>query len=120
MPHPLTILTRMRAIAALLVAVVVLQAMPAGPISTHLENGPAFSASTAQLALVSAREMGAEQRVVPQRPAPETLPPAVALVLVPVVVAAAAVVTPWPVPVATGPPPIDLRPSLAPRAPPAA
>ena len=102
-----------RFIAGLLLAVVALQATPAQPLSGTVDRGPAFSASSVEVALAPRRDIARELRAVPvplpPRPAMLALPAAVDMLPQPV----------WPANRATGPPPTPReRTFVSPREPP--
>ncbi|GGE00026.1 hypothetical protein GCM10011515_19780 [Tsuneonella deserti] len=65
-------LLRLRVVASLLLAVVALQATPAQPLPVSPDKGPAFSASSAEVAVVARRAQLAEPRPQVQ---PDPLPP---------------------------------------------
>lgn len=101
--------------AALLMAMIALQATPAAPIPHDPDRGPAFSASSTEVALAPRSALAGEIRSVPVplpgRPSPELVPLA----------ALALVQHSWPAHRQTGPPPAIPRRTLAsPREPPRA
>lgn len=103
-----------RALALALLAVVALQAAPARPLALDLDRGPAFSAGSAEVALVAQREPTAEIRPLqlPALPQPVVRPRQARF-------AAALPALPRPGERQTGPPAADPRPPQAsPRAPP--
>ncbi|HEY8604005.1 hypothetical protein [Tsuneonella suprasediminis] len=103
--------------AALLLAIIGLQAMPPSPVPVRVEHGSAFSASTVEVALPIRREATSETREIAKAPAlvPQTPGPRLAW-SVPVVQAH------WPANWQTAPPPPfrPLKSPPAPRAPPIA
>jgi hypothetical protein len=101
--------------AALLMAMIALQATPAAPIAHNPDRGPAFSASSTEVALAPRSNLADEVRLaavpLPARPPLELIPLA-ALALTQQV---------WPAHRQTGPPPAVPRRTLAsPREPPLA
>jgi hypothetical protein len=101
--------------AVLLMAMIALQATPAAPIPHNLDRGPAFSASSIEVALAPRRDLASETRVTPV-PLPEHPPqqwtPAEVLGLTRQA---------WPAHRQTGPPPLVPRRTIAsPREPPLA
>lgn len=101
--------------AALLMAMIALQATPAAPIAHNPDRGPAFSASSTEVALAPRSNLAGEVRLaavpLPARPPLELIPLA-ALALMQQV---------WPAHRQTGPPPAVPRRTLAsPREPPLA
>jgi hypothetical protein len=101
--------------AALLMAMIALQATPAAPIPHNVDRGPAFSASSIDVALAPRRDQVSETRLAPV-PLPEQplQQPATAAAL-------ALVGQAWPAHRQTGPPPLVPRRTIAsPREPPLA
>ena len=106
-----------QALIALLLAVVALQAFPPKPLPLHADNGPAFSASSVQVALPGRLWSGVEQQPAPAGPPPTDRPEEPAL--------SPATVADFdgPAPaLSRAPPPLPsvLEPAAPPRAPPAA
>lgn len=104
-----------RLVAALLLALVTLQATPAHAIPHAPDRGPAFSASSIEVALAPRRTAATEVRM-----APIPLPARPPIVAVPLA-AAHPTKAYWPANLATGPPPAWPKRSIAsPREPPRA
>lgn len=101
--------------AVLLLAMIALQATPAAPIPHNLDRGPAFSASSTEVALVPRSNLASEVRLapvpLPARPSQDLIP-----------LSALALTQPaWPAHRQSGPPPLGPRRTLAsPREPPRA
>ena len=106
-----------RLIAALVLAVIGVQATPAQAVPIVVQHGSAFSASTAEVAVLIRRDCEATRRAIVKLPAamPQATVPVAALVPRPEPTAAA-----WPDNRQTGPPPPARPPRTpaAPRAPP--
>jgi hypothetical protein len=99
--------------AVLLMAMIALQATPAEPIPQALDGGPAFSASSIEVALAPRRGLAGETRL-----APVPLPARPLQQLTPVATLALTEQA-WPAHRQTGPPPPVPRRTLAsPREPP--
>jgi len=111
--HPFPAL---QSIIVLLLAVMALQALPPKPLLLQVDNGPAFSASSVEVALPARRLVGVEHKVAPIIP-PLTDWPEESFVRP---LAANDTDGLWLAPVRLPPPPIDvLEPAAPPRAPPA-
>jgi len=63
--HPFPAL---QALIVLLLAVMALQALPPQPLPLQADNGPAFSASSVEVALPARRQVWVEQKVAPVLP----------------------------------------------------
>ncbi len=101
--------------AVLLMAMIALQATPAAPIAHNPDRGPAFSASSTEVALAPRSNLAGEVRL-----APVPLPARPPLELIPLA-ALALTQQAWPAHRQTGPPPAVPRRRLAsPREPPLA
>lgn len=99
--------------AALLMAMIAIEATPAAPVSHTLDRGPAFSASSFEVALAPRRTVTGEIRLAPA-PLPERGPQQPALSKAPVLPEPA-----WEAHRQTGPPlPVPRRTLASPREPP--
>ena len=108
----------LRAIARLLLAVVALQATPVRPLPFLPDRGPAFSAASAEVAVVARRAQLAEVRPqVRPDPLPPPLPQAYHAARAPVSVAGHAPSAPSDTPFQLA---LDVRPAAPVRGPPAA
>jgi hypothetical protein len=108
-------LSRLRIFVALMLAVTALQAVPARPLPLHPDNGPAFSASSAEVALPARRPLATEQKVTPPHPplTGDTVKP------IPLVTDEGGVEAEWPTPYRVrAPPQRVLTPAAPPRGPP--
>jgi hypothetical protein len=108
-------LSRLRIFVVLMLAVTALQAVPARPLPLHPDNGPAFSASSVEVALPARRELATELKVAP-------IPPPLtggAAKPIPLVTDESAVEAAWPAPYRVRAPPRRvLVPAAPPRGPP--
>jgi hypothetical protein len=117
----LPVLFQLRAIAGLLLAVVALQATPVRPLPVVPDRGPAFSAASAEVAVVARRAQFAgvrpEVQPEPLPPPPPPLPQAYNVARAPVTVAghAPSGLSDTPFRLA-----LDVRPATPVRGPPAA
>jgi hypothetical protein len=108
-------LSRLRLFIALVVAVMALQAVPSGPLPLHLDNGPAFSASSVEMALPARRPFAAEPRLAPIFPPLASGPAEIVLLVTSEFGGEPA----WPAPYRVRPPrPRVLVPAAPPRGPP--